>query len=85
METISPPLNTPPVDYRIRCSNRVCNAVMLCRPDELRLEHDDRESSALVMICPHCRRETWSAVDGYLRMRGPAYRAMKWDSWGQLR
>lgn len=44
--------------YHITCKDFGCNAVIEVSKEELRLKEDPIESF-YILICPHCRTETW--------------------------
>jgi len=57
MKTITGPKD--PGMYHITCNNDVCGAVLEVSKKDMRLQADDRDGKAYVLLCPHCEKETW--------------------------
>jgi uncharacterized protein with PIN domain len=57
MRTVSPP-NPIITLYHLRCA--ACRAVLEVEKEELRAVLD-RNDTAYVLTCPHCKQETWFA------------------------
>ena len=56
MRTVVPPKKEQL--YQITCSNEECEAIIEVAKKELRIK-DDRAETFYVLVCPHCKKETW--------------------------
>lgn len=52
--------------YRNSCGH--CGSLLQFKASDGRLVHDQRDGDALVIECPECKSDVWTAVDAYQKI-----------------